>query len=320
MRILFVPTKHPDKQGDLLEVSLFHGLRSILGENFVDYPKKKIMYHDFSDTQKHTLHGRGFSYLTHPVMDLTDKQRNLQVGFDVTLYGDGHMYGEGRIFEIEKYSNNNVWVIDGHDLHGHAPRKILHNGDEVIGVQYKKCFKRELVEDNQELVYPTGFGIPVHRIRSISFNNKKQLFQKTAPDNSMFNMVTDVGGGFSHHRFQSEEDYYNDIQQSWFGLTCKKGGWDCMRHYEIIAAGTVLLFRDYDKKHSLCSPQKLPCLSYSSKEELETIMNRLVINNTPTEEYIYWLHEQRKWLYSYGTTEARALNIVKVLREHLKLN
>ncbi|MDA0778963.1 MAG: hypothetical protein O3C19_07865, partial [Bacteroidetes bacterium] len=133
MRILFVPTIHPEKQGDLLEVSLFHGLRSVLGENFVDYPKKKIMYHDFTDTQKHTLHGQGFTYLTYPVQDLTDEQRDLQVGFNVILYGDGHMYGESRIPEIEKYANNNVWVIDGHDLHGHAPRKIIFDGDEVIG-------------------------------------------------------------------------------------------------------------------------------------------------------------------------------------------
>ena len=28
MRILFITTKHPEKQGDLLEVSLLHGLRT----------------------------------------------------------------------------------------------------------------------------------------------------------------------------------------------------------------------------------------------------------------------------------------------------
>ena len=318
MRILFVPTINPEKQGDLLEVSLFHGLRTILGENFVDFPKKKIMYHDFTDTRKHTLHGRGFSYLTHPVQDLSDERRNLQLGFDVILYGDGHMYGEGRIPEIESYTNNNVWFIDGHDLHGHAPRKIIFDGDEVIGAQFKKSFKRELVEDNQDLVFPTGFGIPIHRIRSVVLESKTQLFQKTAPDGSVFGEVADVGGGVAHHKFSCEERYYSDLQRSWFGLTCKKGGWDCMRHYEIIASGAVLLFRDYIKKHTLCSPQNLPCLSYSSKEELDTIVNRLVINERPTEEYMYYLCEQRKWLYSTGTTEARAFKIVETLKQHLK--
>ena len=44
MRILFIPTVNPDKQGDLLEVSLLHGLRSVLGENLIDYPRKKIIF------------------------------------------------------------------------------------------------------------------------------------------------------------------------------------------------------------------------------------------------------------------------------------
>lgn len=52
MKILFVTTRNPNKQGDYLELSILHGLRKVLGENCVDYPKKKIMYHDFSETQK----------------------------------------------------------------------------------------------------------------------------------------------------------------------------------------------------------------------------------------------------------------------------
>jgi hypothetical protein len=318
MRILFIPTVNLDKQGDLLEVSLLHGLRSVLGENLIDYPRKKIMYHDFSETKKETLHGRGNTLLTYPILDLSENQRKLQ-NIDAIIYGDGHMYGEGKMKELHSLTKN-IWVIDGHDLHGNAPRKIkIKEGDdeiEVIGVQFKKCFKRELVEDGLDLVFPTGFGIPTHRIRPICFSKKDQLFQKTAPDNSTFGEVKDLGGGFIHHKFTNEEDYYDDLSRSWFGLTCKKGGWDCLRHYEIIAAGTVLLFRDYNKKHPLCSPQNLPCLSYSTKDELEKIMNRLVINDKPTDEYLYYLNEQRKWLYNVGTTEARALEIIKTIRNY----
>jgi len=77
MKLVFVPTIAPDKQGDLLEVSILHGLRSILSQNCIDYPKKKIMYHDFSATPKNTLHGKGFSLLTYPVLDISEKERNL---------------------------------------------------------------------------------------------------------------------------------------------------------------------------------------------------------------------------------------------------
>jgi len=311
MKLVFVPTIAPDKQGDLLEVSILHGLRSILSQNCIDYPKKKIMYHDFSATPKNTLHGKGFSLLTYPVLDISEKERNL-IDIDAILYGDGHMYGEDKLSELKSISSN-VWVLDGHDLYGNAPRMITHNNETVIGAQFKKSFKRELTEDIEE-VFPTGFGIPVHRIRPVNLSIKNQLFQKTAPDAAIFEQVNDLGGGTSHHRFTDEEEYYNDLQQSWFGLTCRKGGWDCLRHYEIIAAGTVLLFRDYNKKPILCSPQNLPCLSYSTRDELDAIVNRLLVDNKPTEEYFYYLAEQRKWLYNVGTTEARAIEIVKTIR------
>ena len=320
MRLLFVPTINPDCQNDLLEVSILHGLRSILGKDCVDYPRKKILYHDFSDSPKDSLHGRGFSLLTEPIQDLSEEERDLS-SFDAVLYGCGHMYGESGITEYNSLvKGRQVWVLDGHDLHGDAPRKIkIKEGDneiEVIGVQFRKSFKRELVEKITD-VYPTGFGIPKHRIRPIRLPGKDQLFQKTAPDNALFKEVTDIGGGHAHHTFTEEEEYYDDLSRSWFGLTCKKGGWDCLRHYEIIAAGTVLLFKDYDLKPPTCSPQLLPCLSYSSKEELDAIVNRLVINNLPTGEYNMLLQKQRQWLDSVGTTEARAAHIIKTMTKEI---
>lgn len=61
MKLVFVPTIALDKQGDLLELTILHGLRTVLGRNCIDYPKKKVMYHDFSDTSKNSLHGKGLS-------------------------------------------------------------------------------------------------------------------------------------------------------------------------------------------------------------------------------------------------------------------
>ena len=42
-------------------------------------------------------------------------------------------------------------------------------------------------------------------------------------------------------------------------------------------------------------------------------MSRLVVNNKPTKEYIEMLYAQREWLLKYGTTETRALEIIKTL-------
>lgn len=313
MRIVFVTTRNPAAQGDLLELSILHGLRSILGENCIDFPKKKIMYHDFSDSPKSQLHGRGFTLLSDSIQELTESQRVIK-DIDAIIYGCGHMYGEARIPEIEQHCNN-IWFLDGHDLYGNAPKKIIFKGEEIIATQFEKCFKRELVEEGLNKVYPTGFGIPLKRVRPLSFSSKRQLFQKTAPDDSLFKDIKDFGGGFKHHVFTEEQDYYDDLSKSWFGLTCKKGGWDCLRHYEIIAAGSVLLFKDYDLKPPKCSPQDLPCLTYSSPEDLENITNRLIIDGKPTFEYRDLLFRQREWLFSTGTTEARALKILKTINE-----
>jgi hypothetical protein len=316
MKLLFLTTVNPAVQGDLFEVSILHGLRKLLGENCVDYPRKKIMYHDFSDTPKDSLHGRGFSLLTTPINDIPPYLReNIELSsFDAILCGDGHMYGEP-----PPEFQGNMWVIDGHDLYGNAPRKIIYNGEEVIGAQYPKSFKRELVEDLIDLkVFPSGFGIPEERIMLIDYSAKTQQYQKTAPAISLFEESSEMGGGFSHHKFTKETDYYDDINRSWFGLTCKKGGWDCLRHYEIIAGGALLLFRDYDKKHPLCSPQHLPCFSYSSKEELYTLMNKLVINHKPTQEYIDMILKQRDWLLSHGSTIARATHIINIISKEMQ--
>ena len=47
MRILYITSEDPKAQGDYQEVSMLHGLREVLGDNCIDFPRKKIMYGDF---------------------------------------------------------------------------------------------------------------------------------------------------------------------------------------------------------------------------------------------------------------------------------
>jgi hypothetical protein len=47
--------------------------------------------------------------------------------------------------------------------------------------------------------------------------------------------------------YNSEKDYYADYSQARFGVTLKKAGWDCMRHYEILANGCIPFFIDIEK-------------------------------------------------------------------------
>ena len=47
--------------------------------------------------------------------------------------------------------------------------------------------------------------------------------------------------------FNNEEEYYNEYKSSLFAITTKKAGWDCLRHYEIIANGCIPYFIDIEK-------------------------------------------------------------------------
>ncbi len=298
MKILYITTVNPRAQGDFQEVMILNGLRHIIGESCVDYPRKKVMYGDYSETSQRELHGSGFTLYTIPLNEIKNEARNLE-NIDFILYGVTNAYGITDYPEINQLSKN-IWYIEAHD-HDHIIKK--------------PCFKRELFK-YEEGVYPTGFGIPHYQIRPINMN-KTQLFQKTAPYHSIFKPATDLGTRF-HHIFSNEEEYFEDMSNSWFGLTSKKGGWDSLRHYEIMASGALLLFRDYDSKPELCSPQKLPCFSYSTPEELNNLFLRLLPNGKPSSEYIDMLLKQRDWLLKYGTTESRALNILQTMIKNKK--
>ena len=303
MKILYLTNTDPKSQGDFQEVSILHGLRTILGSNIIDYPRKKIMYGDFSESPKEELHGIGFTLYNNPIYDLTEDERDFDLDdIDVVIYGVTEAYGMKDDPKINQRCKN-IWYLDGHD-----------HGD----ILKTPCFKRECYANGPD-IYPTGFGIPEDRLRPLNFNNKTQLFQQTAPKYSSFGPMIDIGpAARKFYTFTDEEKYYDDMAQSWFGLTCMKGGWDSLRHYEIIAAGTCLLFRDYHKKPPTCAPQHLPTYSYSTEKQLDDIIKKLLPDGKPSPLYIRLVLSQRKWLLEHGTTTMRAINMVKTIIQRMK--
>jgi hypothetical protein len=299
MKILYLTTRDPALQGDFSENMVLLGLNRLLGPNVYDYPKKKVLYGDFSESPRDSLHGRGFTLYTRPLLDLNEREKSVeQFAPDVILYGVANQYGITDFPEINKLTPN-VWYIDG--------------GDSPVIIK-KPSFKREYVSP-VDGVYPMEFGIPSYQIKPIIYT-KLQKVQKTAPQAAF--CVPHREEGRSHYIFNNELSYWVDMGLSWFGLTCKKGGWSSLRTLEIVACGSLCLFMDYDKKPSICAPQNFPTKSYSTWKECEDIMNSLVFNNKPTKEYWELLFAQREWLIKYGTCEAIAANILKTISQNLK--
>ena len=91
----------------------------------------------------------------------------------------------------------------------------------------------------------------IRAMREISFSIPAEKILTSAPDERKAPAVRQPrrrpGSGAAQlgvetaYAFDDEADYYADLQQSRFGITVKRAGWDCLRHYEQAANGCVPL-------------------------------------------------------------------------------
>lgn len=95
--------------------------------------------------------------------------------------------------------------------------------------------------------FPMQFSIPESKIvKEIPHKDKDFAFI--------------IPGNLSTYIYKLESDYYKDYQRSYFAITCKKAGWDALRHYEILANGCIPYFVDIDNcpSNTMCFlPKKL---------------------------------------------------------------
>ena len=116
--------------------------------------------------------------------------------------------------------DNDEWVI--HDIY------INNNGLTVL----KK------IENYKQKLLPISFSIPEEKVCKnidISIKTKIEAFVKPLNDRSQ------------SYKYDKEEDYYNDLRTSFFAHTCKRNGWDALRHYEILANNCIPYFSDIDE-------------------------------------------------------------------------
>ncbi|MDE3045947.1 MAG: hypothetical protein KGJ02_04815 [Verrucomicrobiota bacterium] len=88
--------------------------------------------------------------------------------------------------------------------------------------------------------------------------SETKMVKEIPPKDRDFAVV--IPGDISTYVYSEEKDYYKDYQRSYFAVTKKKGGWDCMRHYEILANGCIPYFLDLEEcpsKTMTLLPKKL---------------------------------------------------------------
>jgi hypothetical protein len=111
-------------------------------------------------------------------------------------------------------------------------------------------------------VHPISFAIPISCIVDTINTKKKYMFSPLIP------------GKINTYIYNTEKDYYKQYNQSFYAITTIKAGWDCLRHYEILANSCIPYFPDLEKcpintmfnfpKSLILEAMNLPGVSYNS--------------------------------------------------------
>ena len=214
---------------------IFHGARSLYGEDCIDSTPADYMYNDISEQDKHNLYGHGFNYaglLPRIDIDRTNiREKILDHYYDLVVYGLGLKHGYNLYFNdvVKAYKQNEIVLIDGND----TPYPYY----ELIEKRLGLYFKRELVyqQDNFEEgneYFPLSYCIPKSQVVTTPVLKLKKDQFVAMPNHKPY-------------QFRSEDEYNKNYQKSMFALTRRKNGWDCLRHYEIVANGCLPVFYEH---------------------------------------------------------------------------
>jgi len=216
MKVLYLSGgKGADYQCDVV----MHGLRSLLGPDLVDVNKMYFMYDTSWDYMFHSL----YKLLPDIEVDRENVEEKIKSHyFDAVVYGSAHRYRDYMDLVLSSYPANKIVFIDGEDGPELAP-----------AVGHGWYFKRELYAPNPDIL-PIQFGVPEEKIRPIDLSRKVRLMAHCDPRDRS-----------TYQYYDSEQRYYDQYSNAYFGYTMKKGGWDCMRHHEIIAAGAIPYFENF---------------------------------------------------------------------------
>ena len=289
-RVLFVNPNYVDYLAD----GLFHGLRTLLGPDVVDFPKAEPMYRTFTPERRARLRGHGFTL--YGLLDDIEVDRHAcleraqQGEFDLVVFGD--IWRTFGLFTewAPQLDGARIAILDGADRIEPYPYAGLwwrKKGWWFLPRAQRRgiYFKREITpwtywfRSYLTLPPPIARGVGLLRgMRPISFSipDEKIVAEPPPKERDFASHIVDPEvaqrvGAATSYAFDSEDAYYSDLRAARFGVTVKRAGWDALRHYEIAANGAVPCFRDLERKPAGCAPHGLSaanCIVYSSADDL----------------------------------------------------
>ena len=151
------------------------------------------------------------------------------------------------------------------------------------------------------MLHPITFSIPKEKICN--------------PNNVKTKILSDlIPGNINTYIYNTEEEYYNEYKKSYFAITKKKAGWDCMRHYEILANGCIPYFINIEECPEYTMyllPKEL--FIQSNKLYDDKFKNKNIYEITENEINEYNILQQKLFEYTktYLTTDKMVEYILK---------
>jgi len=275
-------------RNDYLNDLLFYGLVENLGNNVISTTTIDHLYKKNKELiPTNQLWGNGFTSTF--LIDINDhfnntfklKQKVEDKDFDFIIFGSWNRCREDYNWISKIYPKEKIILIDG--------------ADEQTLFDYKShlTFKRELVKEEKNIL-PISFAMPTNKfIKELPTKKEKtQDYGKIIPSSN------------TKYIFKTEEEYYKDYYKSYYGVTMKKAGWDAMRHYEIIANGSIPYFVDLES----CPKDTLTTLP---KNQIIFLRNKAY----NFDESVYW--QMLEYIFNYAkqylTTKALGRYLINII-------
>lgn len=284
IKLLYISKDEPDYQCDCL----MHGFYNLLGENLTHTADYSLMYKDKTTPEiLKNSSGKGFTLwgnLPKYLNDNSDIENKIkQKYYDFIVYGSIRRCKDYLNLVLENYPLNKIAIVDGED-------DCL-----LVKNQNIPYFKRELIT-KYDYIFPISFSIPEEKILKTLDDVKKEKF--------LANYLPGNTSG-QNYIYETEESYYKDYQISYFGRTHKKGGWDCMRHYEILANYCIPHFPD------LSNCPELTMANFPKEQILEA--NKIFETSKINDRYFEILNFLYEYTKNKLTTKESAKYIINTL-------
>lgn len=148
--------------------------------------------------------------------------------------------------------------------------------------------------NNNEYLFPLSYSIPLKFVKNTKEIKKTRLFSSLIP------------GDKKTYIYKDEITYNKNYSNSYFSFTYKKGGYDCLRHYEILANNSIPFYIDIDK-----IPNKT--MTTFPKTIIKNAMKSLLDNRENFEMFDKYIQELNEYTINNLTCEKTSYNFIKLI-------